>query len=230
VKVLVFGDLHCPFLHPDAHKFLAHVKERVKPDAVVCTGDELDFHTVSKWPTNPDGLSAGQELKSGIAVMRFFFNLFPRVMVCESNHTIRPFKKAFECGLPSAVMPSYKTIMRAPEGWTWAKRHIIDDVVYIHGEGRSGKYAHMRFMDVYKRSVVIGHIHRHAAVNYEGNFFAMNVGCLINTIPNDELSYAFKYAENNPVQPSLGCGVVVDGKEAVFIRMLVDDNQRWIGP
>lgn len=222
--VLIIPDIHCPFEHPDTLAFLCAVRDRIKPTHVVCLGDEMDFHAVSRWPSNPDGLSAGQEYARGVEHLLPFYREFPNVLVCTSNHTVRPFKKAFEAGLPAAMMPSYSTMLKAPDGWVWGHGHIIDDVRYIHGEGKSGQNSHLAFLRAYKQSIVHGHIHSFAAVSYEGDLFGMNAGCLI-----DPDAYAYAYAKNMPIKVNLGCGVVTGGKKAAFLPMFVDSKGRWTG-
>ena len=44
-SVLVISDLHIPYHHPDAFKFLAALKKKYKPDLVVNIGDEIDQHS-----------------------------------------------------------------------------------------------------------------------------------------------------------------------------------------
>jgi hypothetical protein len=147
------------------------------------------------------------------------------MLVCESNHTVRPWKQAFEAGLPAAFLPTISKAMQAPDGWTYKSRHMVDDVLYIHGDnGKSGQYAHVNYMKQRKGSVVIGHIHSYAGVNYEGNHFAMNTGCLI-----DKEAYCFKYAKNMLNNVNLGCGLVINGKSAHFIPMHLNDEGRWTG-
>lgn len=223
-RVLVIPDLHCPFHHPDALAFLKAVYERHNCNEVVCLGDEVDFHAFSRWPKDPDGMGAGAELKAAIEALMPFYLAFPNVRVCTSNHTVRPMKLMFEAGLPEAFIPSYETMLNAPDGWKWADEWQIDGVKYFHGEGKSGQNAHVQFMKAYKQSLVHGHIHSYGAVSYEGKHFAMNAGCLI-----DEKLYAFKYARHMPIKPSIGAGVVIAGKAAIFRPMHRDDDNRWTG-
>ena len=91
--VLVVPDLHCPFHHPDAFEFLKIVKQKFKPTKIVLTGDEMDFHTLSRWPRDPDGLAAGQEFAKGAESLIPLYRLFAEALVCTSNHTIRPFER-----------------------------------------------------------------------------------------------------------------------------------------
>jgi hypothetical protein len=217
--------MHHPFAHPDALPFLQAVRHSRRPDTFLCLGDEIDAHAFSKYPMDPDGMTAGQELQKAIESLAPFYREFPEMLVCESNHTIRPWKRAFEAGLPAAFLPTYSKILNSPDGWRWAPRHEIDGVLYIHGDsGRSGQFAHLHYMKQAKKPVVIGHIHGFAGVNYEYEHFAVNAGCLI-----DEAAYCFKYARNMLVKVNLGCAVIYEGKYAEFIPMRTDAHARWIG-
>ena len=223
--VLVIPDMHHPFVHQDALEFLKAVRAAKHTTLNLSLGDEIDAHAFSRYPMDPDGLTAGQELQKAIESLTPFYREFPQMLVCESNHTIRPWKKAYEAGLPAAFLPTYSKILNAPDAWQWAARHEIDGVLYIHGDnGRSGQYAHLHYMKQAKQSVVIGHIHGFAGVNYEHDHFAVNAGCLI-----DEAAYCFKYARNMLMKVNLGCAVVYEGKYAEFIPMRTDLHGRWIG-
>lgn len=224
-RVLVIPDMHHPFCHPDTLEFLKAVRSAYKTDTVVCLGDEIDACAFSRYPMNPDGMTAGKELAAAIEHLRPFYREFPGVLVCESNHTIRPWKKAFDAGLPAAFLPTVSKILDAPDGWVWKMRHEVDGVLYTHGDnGKSGQYAAANYMKQAKQSVVIGHVHAYASVFYEGAQFGMNTGCLI-----DKDAYCFHYAKGALLDVNIGCGVVLEGKQAHFIPMLMDDNKRWIG-
>jgi len=223
--VLAIPDLHCPFEHQDALEFLRAVRAKHQPTTIVCLGDEIDAHAFSRFPKDPDGLTSGKEMAKAREHLLPFYLEFPDVLVCESNHTVRPWKIAFEHGLPASFLPSYATFLNAPDGWQWKSRHIIDDVLYIHGDaGRSGQYAHIHYVKAFKKSVVIGHIHSYAGIGYEGNLFGVNSGCLIDTD-----AYCFKYAKNMAISVNLGCSIIKNGRQAEFIPMLTDENNRWVG-
>jgi hypothetical protein len=223
--VLAIPDMHHPFCHPDALDFLKYVKGRFNPTTIVCLGDEIDAHAFSRYMPDPDGMSPGKELAAAIEGLMPFYREFPKVLVCESNHTVRPWKKAFEAGLPAAFLPSYSKLLNAPDGWVWKSRHVVDGVMYIHGDsGKSGAYAHQNYVKAFKKSVVIGHMHSNAGVQYDGNLFGLNTGCLI-----DADAYAFKYAKNMPTGVNLGCGLIIGGECAFFLPMRTDESGRWIG-
>jgi hypothetical protein len=223
--VLAVPDLHAPFQHPDALEFLKAVKARFKPTQIVVLGDEVDFHSFSRYVPDPDGLSPGHELTKAIEGLIPFYLEFPEALVCESNHTVRPLKKMWEAGLPAAFLPTYAKMLNAPDGWKWSQTWQIDGVRYHHGDaGRSGQFASAQYIKLFKQSHVHGHLHGHACCVYEGAYFGINAGCLI-----DPAAYAFKYARNNPVPVSLGCAIIMKGRQGHFIPMLTDDAGRWIG-
>lgn len=223
--VLAIPDLHCPFEHRDALAFLKHVKHKFNPSTIVCLGDELDSHAISRHMPDPDGHSPGKEIELAIEHLIPFYLEFPEVLVCYSNHTGRPWQRRFEAGIPKAFFRDVEKVLKAPDGWRWARRHVVDGVLYIHGDnGKSGAYAHQNYVKEAKQSVVIGHIHAHAGVQYDSELFGMNAGCLI-----DKDAYAFKYARNMIKGVNLGCGLVINGEVAHFIPMRVDEDNRWIG-
>lgn len=223
--VLAIPDLHCPFEHPDALAFLCEVRRVKQTTAAICLGDEIDAASFSRYIPDPDGMAPGKELALAIEHLIPIYREFPEMMVCESNHTVRPWKKAFDAGLPASFLPTYSKLLNAPDGWKWASRWEVDGVLYIHGDnGKSGAYAHINYVKAAKRSVVIGHIHSYAGVNYEGQHFGVNAGCLI-----DETAYCFKYAKNMLVKVNLGCAVIYHGKYAEFVPMRLNEAGRWIG-
>ena len=216
--VLVISDLHIPFHHKDSFDFLADIRRKYRPTETVCIGDEADFAGISFHEKNPDMPSPGDEYKEMMIYLKILYKLFPKVRVCTSNHTARPYRMAHKIGLPNLFIKSYREFLCAPKGWSWHDRILIQDVVYEHGEGLSGRNGAWTGMVQNKKSTVIGHLHGYGGVSYsESPFnqtFAMNVGCLI-----DPESLAFAYGAKYRNKATLGCGVVIDGKEAQFLRM-----------
>lgn len=224
--VLAIGDLHAPFEHPDALEFLRWVKKKYQPTRVVCMGDEIDAHALSDYDHDPDGDGPGKELERAIAHLGAFYDEFPKVLVCTSNHTARPFRKAYKHGLPKALFRSYREFLEAPKGWFWEDKFEIDGVVYQHGDPFTGKDAAIKAAQGNMQSTVIGHVHSFAGIQYNANhkhlYYGFNVGCLI-----DSKTYAFSYGKNLPNKPIIGAGVINKGVP-VFIPMLMDARGRWI--
>lgn len=227
--ILVVPDLHCPFQHPQADRFLEMVKDRYKPTKIVILGDEIDSHALSRYPHNPDGHSAGHELKYAISELKAFYHLFPEALVCVSNHTVRYKKKAYDAGIPERVVRDYNEVLEAPKGWVWKGKHHIDGIDFIHGDVGQGGIALERQLALKSvNSVVFGHIHAHAGIKYVTNEnqmkFGMNVGCLID--PN---AYAFDYGKNMVEKPWIGCGIINKGIPVLLPMRFEKSKPRWIG-
>jgi len=231
--ILAIGDLHCPFVHKDAIAFLKAVKNRYtvngknRIDEVVFLGDEIDGHALSAYSHNPDGFSAGHELDKAIEQLQSFYELFPSAKVCASNHTMRPFRKARESGLPQRLFKEIHDILEAPEDWKWADEWIIDGIQFEHGEGYTGPNGAARSAVANMRPTVIGHIHSSAGILYAANksslWWGFNVGCLI-----DSNAYAFSYAKTIKSKPILGVGVIEEGTPW-FLPMILNSSNRWVG-
>ena len=217
--VLVIGDLHEPWGHPEAVPFLERVARRVRADVVVHIGDEIDGHRWSRHPQSPDLPGPAEELEMARERLRPIFELFPEVLVCHSNHTLRIAKRAADAGLPGRSVRTMAEILDAPPGWKWDHWHEIDGVQYRHGDGFSGKNGVMKAVEKLRRSVVMGHLHSQAGVWYSQvqggpRLLACAVGCLVD--PDAE---AFSYGRYFADRPVLGAAVVRDGKEAHFLPL-----------
>jgi len=225
--VLAIPDLHCPFEHKDSLRFLKAVKDKFKPTAVVCLGDEIDAHALGDYDHDPDGMAAGQELDVAIQHLQPFYKLFPKTLVCTSNHTARPYRQAFKHGIPRAFLRDYAEFLKAPKGWKWADSWDVDGVVYEHGEGFSGQSAAIKSAQGNMQSTVIGHIHAFAGIQFSANskhlIFGFNAGCLI-----DRHAYAFAYGKKIKSKPILGCGIITSGVPT-FIPMLLNSKGSWTG-
>lgn len=224
--VLIIPDTQLPFEHQDAIAFLTAVKKKYKPDVVVHIGDFWDLHALSDYVINPDGLGVSQEYSEALKRSQAFYKLFPKVELIIGNHDIRMYKRAAKAGIPKAYLRDYKEWMGLPKGWTAHERVVVDDVLYIHGEGFSGHAGHRSAAVRNMQSTVMGHIHSHAGIAYlashEQLIFGMNVGCLI-----DNHAYAFEYGKHLPYKPILGCGIVQKGVP-IFEPMVMSRGGRWI--
>lgn len=217
MRGLTISDLHSPFNHRDAIDFLRDVAKWVKPDFVVCMGDEIDAHGWSRHERNPDAPGQGDELKQAIKTLQQLYKLFPKTKVCKSNHTMRAYRKAIRSGIPAAYLRDTRDVLEAPVGWVWADTWMIDGVMYKHGEGYSGRNAALDAAMKNRCNAVIGHVHSWAGIQYHANesstIWGMNVGCLV-----DSDSLAMAYAREYPNKQVIGTGVVIDGVPS-FIPM-----------
>ena len=226
-SILTIGDLHEPFAHRDSLQFVKSIADYYEIDRVIFMGDEIDAYWASTYVKSPEALSAKAEHKAALKALSKWYEVFPEADICESNHTIRPYKRAIDAGILKEFLKGYKEILKAPEGWNWYEKIIADEVLYIHGEGFSGIYAHRNAAVTYMCSVVIGHLHAHAGIQYvdtdNGSIWGMNVGCLV-----DLSTYAFAYSKFMRYRPSLGVGIVVDGTP-YWEPMKLKRSGRWAG-
>ena len=211
-NVLVIGDLHEPFC---LDKYLSHCIEtynKYKCNEVVFIGDIIDNHASSYHETDPDGHSAGQELKMAIQRIKQWYQAFPKATVIIGNHDRLIMRKAYSSGLSKLWIKDYAEVLGTP-GWNFTESIEIDDVLYIHGEGGTARARVRRDL----QSIVQGHLHSQAYIDWcvgaKFKLFGMQVGCGI-----DHKSYAMAYGKEGP-KPAIACGVVLQGEVPINIMM-----------
>jgi hypothetical protein len=208
-SVLIVGDPHEPFTHPKYRQFCKDTQRKWKTGETVFIGDLVDLHALSFHDHDPDGMSPGDEIIAARKAVGKWHKTFPDAKVCIGNHDARTIRLARKAGLPVEALKDFADIWGTPT-WDWQWEHTIDNVLYLHGTGASGLGAARALMMKRRKSVVIGHTHTNAGINYHTNnddrIFGLNVGCGI-----DCQRYAFAYAKDMADRPVLGCGVVIDG-------------------
>jgi hypothetical protein len=226
-RVLVIGDIHEPFTHKKYRTFVRQVHDEFGCTKTVFIGDVADNHASSYHEHNPDGLSAGHELSQTQKSLALWATDFPEALICIGNHDELVYRKAITHGLPNHIFKGFNEIYKTPATWQWKLSWTIDNVIYQHGTGSSGENAHKKRALANRQSTVIGHVHSHGGVSYMASdkdlIFGMNVGCGI-----DIKSYAMLYGRDFASRPTLGCGVVLEGKHAFFIPMDLGTKIRWV--
>jgi len=231
--VLAFGDEHHPFSHRDRLDFIKEVKDKYNPDTVVNLGDEIDAHAFSRYVHDPSGYGPQHEWDKAVKALKPYYELFPKLHICKSNHPMRPFRRAFDVGIPGSFFKSYTDLIDAPEGWVWAGFFEFDGVRYIHGEGYNGELGHKKAAEDYGKSVVMGHLHTNFGVYTScrgvGNtnpIYGVAAGC-----GTDTSSYACAYAKNYSKQPILGAVVLQDGIPKMIPMLFKSGKKsdRWTG-
>lgn len=226
-RILAIADTQMPFEHVDYLRFLKAVTRKYGLNTFIHIGDLIDHHALSDFPHDPDGLSAGDELREAISSLKPYYRAFPKMQVCIGNHDERIFNKAMKAGIPKGYLRAYKDFLRAPKDWQWVDKVVIDGVCYKHGTGYSGRNGAINAAMDETRPTVIGHLHSDAGILYWANqeilLFGMNVGSGI-----DHKSYAFAYGKYMRKKPILACGVVLDGIPHL-IPMVLNKKGRWTG-
>lgn len=214
----VFSDIHAPFDHPGYLPFLKDTFEQYGVDRVVCCGDIVDNHALSRHPKEPCARGAYDELDAAIARIARYTQAFPDASVCIGNHDLIPERQAAVLGIGSRYLRSIHEVLCLPKGWVFAEQHVLDDVLYFHGINAGGKDGAINAALNERMSTVVGHSHAHAGCKYAANarnlIFGMNVGCGI-----DIAAYAFAYGKHDKYRPVLGCGIVFGAAHAIFVPM-----------
>ena len=207
-KVLVIGDIHEPFCLDGYIKHCKNVYKEFNCNKVVFIGDIIDSHYSSFHSTDPDGMSAKDELNLSIKKLRKWHKAFPKATVIIGNHDRIVARKALANGISAKWIKEYKDVLEVPT-WNFKTDETIDNVLYVHGEGAT---AFTKAKTLFQ-SVVAGHTHTKCYIEYMNNIFGMQVGCGV-----DKDSYAMAYAKNY-APPQIACGVVLDGKLPILIKM-----------
>jgi hypothetical protein len=227
-RVLIISDQHFPYNHADIIAFLRAINKKYKPDRVINIGDEVDYHALSFHDSDPDLLSAGDELQTAINRLKPLYKIFPQVDVMESNHGSMVYRKAKHHGIPAKALKTYRDTLEAPKGWKWHK-----DLTIKLSDGSYCYFCHTKGGDIQRvsqslgMSVVAGHMHERFEIRYWANslglYFGMHVGCLI-----EDDSLAFAYNKLNLKRPLIGVGIIIDGLPRL-LPMVLNKQGRWIG-
>ena len=211
--ILEIGDLHEPFCLDEYLEFCVEQKKKYKCEKVVFLGDVIDNHYASYHETDPDGLSAVDELNIAIERIRRWRNAFPEAVVIIGNHDRLVMRKAFTAGISKKWIKTYKEVLETPS-WEFKEEHILYDNLYVHGE-QGGAIARAKSDLI---STIQGHRHTEAytdfAVGKNFKLFGKQVGCGI-----DKNSYAMAYAKAGK-KPAIGVGVTLEFGKLPFNVMM----------
>lgn len=231
-RVLVISCTHEPFGKKGFLDFVIRTYKRFGCDRIVHCGDLCDEHRLS--PTHkpqPEAKGAREELEEARKKLRAWVKAFPKMMLCDSNHDRRHLRLGASVGIPEDYFQSYNELYQVPKTWVWKSEWEIDGVEYCHGDTKefSGNEPAKNGARARMSSVVIGHFHSIAGVSWFANkrerLFGMAVGCGV-----DNNSYAMQYYQSGGKRPMIGCGIVIDGKEAVFVPMELGKRPFWRKP
>jgi predicted phosphodiesterase len=224
-KILVIGDTHFPYSHPECIEFLAKLNKYYKPDTVVHIGDEADYHSQNFHGVDPDLPSAFDELEVTKSWIKRLEKIFPKMTLLESNHGSLVLRRAVASKMSRRFIKPYNDILEVNKKWEWKDKHIIKT------DKNTICFAHQFSKDIAKAvketsmCCVQGHFHTLSEVKFVANDFALNwgisTGCLVN---KDSLSMA--YMKVNVAKPILSCALITDGIPAIT-PMVLKNNGSW---
>lgn len=214
----VFSDPHIPFDHPNYLQFCIDTFKKYNVGQVVCCGDLVDNHAISRHQTETCAKSACDELDMALETVAKYTKAFPKLKMCIGNHDTNVERQAATVGIDKRFLKSRHDLLGLPKTWEIAEEFIIDDVLYKHGLNCLGKDGVINTAIAERMSTVIGHSHSFGGCKYSANkrdiIFGLNVGCGI-----DIDAYAFAYGKYDKNRPTLGCGIVFNDSNAIFVPM-----------
>jgi predicted phosphodiesterase len=226
-RILLISDMHVPYEHPDALKYLQAIKKKYKPTLVISVGDLGDFHNISFHKSDPNLPNAGAELAALQKRCRELYKIFPNMYITLGNHDKLPSRRMFNEGIPDSFLLPCNKIYGVGEGWKFVDDLTIksgNEIVYVvHGLSKDGwKLAAQRGVHV-----VQGHFHTEYRIDYVSNprnlLWSMQVGCLIN-----RHALAFAYDKLNLNRPIIGCGLIENGQPRL-LPLLMNEGGKWTG-
>ena len=227
MRVLCIPDLHAPCIAganckccSNALDWVRSLQDYWQTDATVYLGDMVDHHRISMHESEPDSQGALHEHEEALEQLQPWYNHFKKAVVLTGNHDALVHRQAASAGLPAKYIRSLKEFLEMPKGYKVVERwgsHIIDDVMYFHGDTGPGgqgipafRHAMLQF-----RSVVQGHHHTACGIQHFVNsggkrIWGMQCGSL--ACPNDLTT---RYARKFSKAPVLAAAVVIDGEPFV---------------
>ena len=211
-RILVIGDLHCPFDLDEYFGFCKETYSNFNCNQTIFIGDVIDNHYSSYHETDVDGYSGGYELELAIDRLKRYYKEFPVADVILGNHDRLIMRKAQTSAIPKKWIKNFKDVLEVPT-WNFTERIEYDSVQYIHGESGTARTKSRADM----QSTVQGHLHVQAYTEYScgRNFkvFGTQTGCGI-----DFTSYAMAYAKAGK-KPAIGCAVIIGGHTPINCMM-----------
>tara|TARA_Y100001970_G_C14027206_1_gene746677 strand:- start:15 stop:728 length:714 start_codon:yes stop_codon:yes gene_type:complete len=211
-RILVIGDLHCPFDLEEYFDFCKETYARFNCNQVIFIGDVIDNHYSSYHETDADGLGGADELELAIQRLQRYYKEFPKADVIIGNHDRLIMRKAQTSAIPTKWIKSYKEVLEVPT-WNFTERVVYNDVQYIHGEAGTARIKSRADM----LSTVQGHLHTQAYTEYtvgrRFKIFGMQIGSGV-----DFDSYAMAYAKAGK-KPAVGVGVILGGHTPINCMM-----------
>jgi predicted phosphodiesterase len=217
-QTLVFSDTHMPFNHPNYLQFLKDTYAKYNCGSVVCLGDLVDHHALSRHDSEGCAKSPYDELNMALAEVKKYVEAFPYVKMCKGNHDEIIVRQSKTLGIGERFLKTFSELYCIPDTWDIEEEHIINGVLYVHGINCGGKDGALNKSIKECMSVAIGHSHAYAGCKYHANarslMFGLNTGCGV-----DIKAYAFTYGAHSVDRPIIGCGVVYNDSHAEFIPM-----------
>ena len=213
--VLFVSDFHAPYHHPKTLDFLSKINDQFKPDRIIHGGDHSDIYSISNYPTSvehPD--TWHQEVKGLRKFTKDLAEIFPELIICDSNHDARPYRKATASGIPREMILPYSKIIEAPDTWKWVPYYDLtvdadrSNWRFIHTMNGGSAINAAKYLGM---SVCMGHWHSRSGCQAFNNGKKTIWGCDSGCFISDKGS-PFKYNRTDIGRPIRSCVIIIEGK------------------
>jgi hypothetical protein len=188
------------------------------------TGDIIDSHFASFHSINTETHGAKYELDMAIKETAKWYEAFNNdtvpngITITLGNHDLIIARKSEEAGIDKRWVRKLNEVLKCPD-WIFEEQFLHDNVLYAHGTGCSGKGI-MRRVQNWGHSMVQGHIHTQAFVDYTASLTDLKWG-MQSPCGIDYKSFAFSYGKFHTAKPILGCAVVLDNGKMPIIEPMI---------
>ena len=219
-RILVIGDTHFPFEHPDYLAFCKKVYDAYDCDRVIHSGDLVDAYGFSFYDTDPGSISLTEELARAAKSIEKWAEVFPKMTITIGNHTKRCAKRLIGSKIPKRLWPTYNEIFGAPKSWKFVENITIGGVYFTHGEEGDARKQCL----INQSNTSSCHAHTKMGIEYYSSRSGNILWGIQNGTGIDHSAYAFDYARNfRPAQ--LGVTVMLDnGRMPIIVPF---DPKRW---
>lgn len=169
-KILVLSDLHCPYHDVKAISEAIHWGQEWGVDTVILLGDIMDFHRISRYPSDPETLSFAREIEIGNQMLFGIRESFrdAEIHYIQGNHEVRLDayiqKNASEfADLPDLRLERLLDLYAQEINWVADGFIHCGDMSFIHGHemrGIGGVNPSRKLFNKMKKSAICGHLHR----------------------------------------------------------------------
>jgi len=216
-NTLIIADTHFPFGKAGYLDFCNDMSKKHRCKRICHVGDVVDGHAISFHTHDPDGMSAGDELRAVKKELKAWYKCFPKVDCAIGNHDELIRRQAYGVGLPSAYLRSFRDVLGAPAGWRFEFNFKYKNWQLVHGTNTSGTMAAYKTAMSARISTASGHLHGKASVMFHASnhdmIWAMQVGSGIN-----RRAYAFNYGRDFQDKPIVSVGVVIENGRVPFVE------------
>ena len=169
-KILVLSDLHCPYHDVKAISEAIKAGQDWCVDTVILLGDIMDFHRISRYPSDPETLTFAKEIEIGNQMLFGIRESFRNAEIhyIEGNHEVRLDayieKNASEfTDLPDLRLERLLDLYAQEINWLSNGFIHCGDMTFIHGHemrGIGGVNPSRKLFNKMKKSAICGHLHR----------------------------------------------------------------------